>query len=209
MAKEGMISEKEALDVIYKQAKRLKQLASDILDVSRIESGSLPYSMKEINLYEILSTCVEAITPSVSSEVRVVTDFEEQGVEITGDSERLSQVFTNLLGNALKFTKKGKISVETHLVSPDRVAVMISDTGGGIPKEIMPRLFNKFVTRKVGDDEVHGTGLGLFISKSIVEAHGGKISAYNNETGGATFKVELPLKTEEQVEKHPPIALKL
>ncbi len=198
MAKDGMIDNKEALDVIYKQAIRLRQLANDILDVSRIESGTLPYCMKEINIHEILSNCVEAIVPNVNTAVSVVTDFDKQEVEMTGDGERLTQVFTNLLGNALKFTRKGKISAETRVVNPNSISVTISDTGGGIPKEILPRLFNKFVTKKVGEEEVHGTGLGLFISKSIVEAHGGKISAYNNDAGGATFKIELPLKANSQ-----------
>lgn len=205
MAKDGMISEKEALDVVYKHARRLRQLASDILDVSRIESGSLPYSMKEISIHDVIANCVEAIRPSLGSEVSAVTDFEGQDVRILGDGERLTQVFTNLLGNALKFTKKGRITVQTRTTNPDSIVVMISDTGGGIPKEILPRLFNKFVTKKVGDDEKHGTGLGLFISRSIVEAHGGKISAYNNETGGATFRIELPLRVGAQGAEQRPI----
>lgn len=208
MAKDGMIDSKEALDVIYKQAIRLRQLANDILDVSRIESGTLPYSMKEINIHEILANCVEAIKPSVSALVSVTTDFDSREVSMVGDGERLTQVFTNLLGNSLKFTKKGKIAVETRLTGPDGLAVMISDTGGGIPKEILPRLFNKFVTKKVGEDEVHGTGLGLFISRSIVEAHGGKISAYNNDTGGATFRIELPLNMDGKGARQRPMAVK-
>ncbi|NWG38128.1 HAMP domain-containing sensor histidine kinase [Nitrososphaera sp.] len=207
MARDGMIGEKEALDVIYKQAVRLRQLANDILDVSRIESGTLPYSMKELSIHEVLANCVEAIKPSVGAEVSVVTDFDSHDIEMIGDKERLTQVFTNLLGNALKFTKKGRIAVETRLAGPDSIVVKISDTGGGIPKEILPRLFNKFVTKKVGEDEAHGTGLGLFISRSIVEAHGGKISAYNNDTGGATFRIELPLRAGGQGKKQTPIAV--
>jgi signal transduction histidine kinase len=208
MARDGMIDNKEALDVIYKQAVRLRQLANDILDVSRIESGTLPYSMKEINIHEILANCVEAIRPSVNASVSVTTDFDSREVSMVGDGERLAQVFTNLLGNSLKFTKKGKIAVETRLTGPDSLAVTISDTGGGIPKEILPRLFNKFVTKKVGEDEAHGTGLGLFISRSIVDAHGGKMSAYNNDAGGATFKVELPLNMDGKGARQRPMAVK-
>jgi signal transduction histidine kinase len=208
MARDGMIDNKEALDIIYKQAVRLRQLANDILDVSRIESGTLPYAMKEINIHEILANCVEAIRPSVSASVSVITDFDSREVSMVGDGERLTQVFTNLLGNSLKFTKKGKIAVETRLTGPDGLAVMISDTGGGIPKEVLPRLFNKFVTKKVGEDEAHGTGLGLFISRSIVEAHGGKISAYNNDTGGATFRIELPLNMDGKGAKQWPMAVR-
>jgi len=208
MAREGMMGSKEALDVIYKQAVRLRQLATDVLDVSRIESGSLPYTMRKIDIQQVLANCVEAIKPNVSSAVSLATDFGKQQVEMVGDSERLTQVFTNLLGNALKFTKKGKISVEASIARPDTLVITISDTGGGIPKEILPKLFNKFVTKKVGDDVAHGTGLGLFISKSIVEAHGGRISAYNNETGGASFKIELPLNKDGEDVRPAPIAVR-
>jgi signal transduction histidine kinase len=198
MARDGMIGDKEALDVIYKQAKRLRQLANDILDVSRIESGTLPYSMKEISIHEVLTNCVEVVRASVTSAVSLVTDFDKGEVVMTGDTERLTQVFTNLLGNAVKFTKKGSIAVQTRAAGQDSIVITVSDTGSGIPKEILPRLFSKFATKKVGDDETHGTGLGLFISKSIVEAHGGRISAYNNDVGGATFRIELPLKADGQ-----------
>lgn len=204
MARDGIISSKEALDIIHRQAQRLQRLANDILDVSRIESGTLPYSMKKMDIHGALVSCVEAVRPSVAAGVSLETDFDSahEDMEIAGDRERLSQVFMNLLGNSVKFTKKGKITVASRLLlsppSADRgngtkkIEITISDTGGGIPADVLPHLFNKFVTKKVGDDVAHGTGLGLFISKAIVEAHGGRISAYNNDTGGATFKIELP-----------------
>jgi signal transduction histidine kinase len=195
MAKDGMVPSQQALDMIYKQALRLKQLANDILDVSRIESGTLPYSMKKIGIHEILMSCADAIRPSLDPAVSLIVNFdrENEEVEVMGDRERLNQVFMNILGNSLKFTKQGRIMIETRLnAAANTFEITISDTAGGIPAEILPNLFGKFVTKKVGENVSHGTGLGLFISKSIVTAHKGTISAYNNNIGGATFKIELP-----------------
>ncbi|WP_415280571.1 ATP-binding protein [Candidatus Nitrososphaera sp. FF02] len=195
MARDGLVQDKEALDIIYREAKRLQKLANDILDVSRIESGTLPYVMKDMGIHQTLQSCVEGIRPSVEAAgLSITTDFDKKHpeIELSGDSDRLTQVFMNLLGNSLKFTKKGGLSVGTRMNDASGYfEITISDTGGGIPAEILPRLFGKFVTKKVGENEAHGTGLGLFISRSIVEAHGGKISAYNGERG-ATFKIELP-----------------
>jgi signal transduction histidine kinase len=118
----------------------------------------------------------------------------EHDVEIELDADRISQVLTNILGNAAKFTEKGKIKIETSRASDDNslIEIRISDTGGGIPEEILPRLFEKFATKDVGDSAKHGIGLGLYISKAIVRAHNGKISAFNNSEGGATFVISLP-----------------
>jgi signal transduction histidine kinase len=206
MARDGMIQSKEALDVIYGQATRLKQLANDILDVSRIESGTLPYSMKKIGIHEVLSSCIEATRPSVdASRVSLVADLSEENeeVEAEADRERLTQVFMNILGNALKFTKKGRITVGTRLADNGMLDITFSDTGAGIPEEVLPKLFSKFVTKKVGEDVAHGTGLGLFICKAIVEAHGGRISAFNNSAGGATFRIELPVSRAERAAETP------
>lgn len=199
MARDGMVPKDQALDMVYKQALRLKQLANDILDVSRIESGTLPYSMKTVKIHDVLRACAEAAKPNVNPEVSLVTDFAaDSKIEITGDAERLTQVFMNVIGNAIKFTKQGRIAIETKMDTPTNFVVTISDTAGGIPPEVLPTLFGKFVTKKVGEGVSHGTGLGLFISRAIITAHKGNISAYNNDTGGATFKIELPVLGKEQ-----------
>jgi signal transduction histidine kinase len=197
MARDGLVPGKDALDIIYKEAKRLQKLANDILDVSRIESDTLPYTMKKVGIHETLVSCIEAMRPSVESaglSINAEFDKNYDEVELTGDKDRLTQVFMNLMSNSLKFTKKGGLTVGTRMNnSSGYFEITFNDTGGGIPADILPRLFGKFVTKKVGKDEAHGTGLGLFISKAIVTAHGGKISAYNNAKG-ATFKIELPAK---------------
>jgi signal transduction histidine kinase len=197
MARQGKIPMKMAMDVIYKQAERLKQLANDILDVSKIESGSMSYNMQKVGIHEVLLNCLVASSSTVDSkEVRINAKIDEDNkdVEIVADKDRLTQVFSNILGNAVKFTKKGSINVETHLDrGSDKFEITFSDTGGGIPQEILPRLFSKFASKSLADSSSHGTGLGLFISKAIVNAHGGEIIGYNNNIGGATFKIELPV----------------
>jgi signal transduction histidine kinase len=107
----------------------------------------------------------------------------------------MTQVLSNIIGNAIKFTKKGNIKVDCRaFVDKNKVEIRVSDTGPGIPEEVLPNLFGKFVTRSVGEIDGHGgTGLGLFISKAIVTAHRGEIYAYNNTTGGATFTIILPI----------------
>jgi signal transduction histidine kinase len=104
------------------------------------------------------------------------------------------QVLSNVIGNAVKFTEKGSIRIEcrAHLTK-NKVEIKVNDTGAGISELVLPNLFGKFVTKSVGETNGHGTGLGLFISKAIVTAHKGKINAYNNATGGATFTIVLPI----------------
>jgi signal transduction histidine kinase len=116
----------------------------------------------------------------------------EHDVEIELDADRMAQVLTNILGNAAKFTKEGKIRIEAYQPSEKGlIEIRISDTGGGIPEEMLPRLFEKFATKDVGDSAKHGTGLGLYISKAIVKAHNGEVTAFNNSKGGATFVISL------------------
>jgi signal transduction histidine kinase len=131
-------------------------------------------------------------------DVRIL--FESKGnIFVQGDRERLTQVISNVVGNSLKFTKTGNISIGSEK-KDSQVIVSIKDTGSGIDPEILPRLFTKFVTKS---DK--GTGLGLFISKSIVEAHGGRIWAKNNENNidgnkGATFTIILPITKQGEAE---------
>lgn len=196
-AREGKVPMQTAIDVICTQAERLRRLANDILDVSRIESGTMSYNMQKVGIHEVLQNCLVASSSTISSkevEINTKLDEENNDLEIVADKDRLTQVFSNILSNAAKFTKKGSINVETHVdKGTEKMEISISDTGGGIPKEILPRLFGKFATKSMPMDGTNGTGLGLFISRAIVNAHGGEILGYNNNIGGATFKVVLPV----------------
>ena len=203
LARKGHISQEEAWDGVLKEARRLQQLANDILDVSRIESGNLIYHIEKVRMNDVILDVVNAIRLSMENSVVLDTRLDAD-MEIMADRRRLIQVLTNILGNALKFTKKGYVRVETSFLPVEnQIQLKIVDTGVGIPDEIMPKLFNKFVTKNIGEENKQGTGLGLFISKSIIDAHNGKIYAYNNEMGGATFVITLPIRVNQEVIQAP------
>ncbi|AIC14759.1 sensor histidine kinase [Nitrososphaera viennensis] len=199
LALNGMADKDEALKVIDRQAKRLQKLSSDILDVSRIESGNLSYAIEKVQINEAVLEAANSQKLS-SQNVEMQTRFATPpGMTIEADRSRIMQVLTNIIGNAAKFTKQGFIRIETrYFAELNRLDIIISDTGPGIPAEILPNLFGKFVTKNAGSENYYGTGLGLFISKAIVAAHNGRISARNGEAGGAVFEISLPIT---QVEK--------
>jgi signal transduction histidine kinase len=197
LAKKKIMSEELAWDGVLREARRLQQLANDILDVSRIESGSLRYDIRKDKINELLYSLVDATRIDLPKEIdlRFSHEESESALEIEFDRSRITQLVTNLIANAAKFTEKGTITVRSHVViQENQFEILVSDTGKGISEEILPILFEKFATKGHGNVQNNkGTGLGLYISKAIVEAHGGNIFAYNNDNGGATFVVRLPL----------------
>jgi len=191
--REGMI------DAIARNAARLQRLTNDILDVTRIETQSLKLNKERINLNEIISDIIEDYRNEIeksNKDIKLLNEPQDQIIEVEADKNRLTQVISNLLNNAIKFTKEGTIRV-TEEVNDSKALVSIKDTGQGIDPEIFPRLYSKFAAKSET-----GTGLGLFISRSIVEAHGGKIWAENNidydGKKGATFTFSIPLSKLEQ-----------
>jgi signal transduction histidine kinase len=204
LALKGLIDKDEALKIIDIESQRFIQLANDILDVTRIEGGALTYQIQKVRLVDIIGRIVSSakISSNLSNEttIELVTDEQSKGIEVDADINRLSQVFMNIIGNAVKFTRKGKIkiSISAH-PAQNEIEISVVDSGGGIPKDILPHLFGKFVTRSVKGGTEHGTGLGLFISKAIVLAHGGRIYGSNNSEGGATFTIFLPIKATKNI----------
>lgn len=188
-----------ALDVIYMQALKLKQVAYNILDATKLESQSLAYNLQKIRIHEVLLDSMVAAAGTVDkNKVSLLPriDKKYRDIEILADKSRIEQVFTNLLANAIKFTKEGNITAETHVHQDSNyVEILIVDTGTGIPETVLPKLFQKFGTLNAHNDNVNGMGLGLFISKAIVVAHGGEISATNNKDKGATIRILLPIKS--------------
>ena len=189
----------EMIQAIYRNAKRLQRLTNDILDVTKIESKTFKLNKTHFSLNDLLSSVVDEYKENIDKaniNVRLLhNETDNEFFLIEADRQRITQVVSNLLDNAIKFTKgKGEdVEViakrESKKVDREIVVVNIKDTGSGIDTEILPKLFTKFVTKSET-----GTGLGLFICKSIVEAHGGKIWAENNTDGkGATFNFSLPL----------------
>lgn len=185
----------QLLEVIMRNARRLQRLSGDILDVSKIESSSLKLSKSPMELNEVIQTVINDFENGSKLErnKNVKIFFQpKDSIIVYVDKDRIFQVLSNLLNNALKFTKHGTVMININLDDRENnkaVKVTIQDTGIGITQELMPNLFSKFVT-----SSYNGTGLGLFISKGIIEAHGGRIWAENNSNGvGASFSFSLPI----------------
>jgi signal transduction histidine kinase len=179
------------LDIIRRNTDKLGRLAEDILDVTRIESDTLKLTIERINLYDLISNTVEEYRKNIQfiyPDLIINYESAVQNINVNGDKLRLGQVLFILLDNAGKFTKSGSILVTSQTKS-NTVQVMVKDNGPGIDPEILPQLFTKFVTKSD-----RGTGLGLFIARSIIEAHGGIIWAENSvQHQGAVFLITLPL----------------
>jgi signal transduction histidine kinase len=181
-------SREEAIKAVTRNALRLERLTQDILDVSRIEGRALELNKEKFNISEVMLAALDDARRQVANgDIK----FAYQGPDdiiVEADKARIAQVISNLLNNAIKFTKKGAIVL--NVAQKDGEAtITVSDTGSGIHPEMVPRLFTKFASKSQT-----GTGLGLFISKSIVEAHGGRISGENKGEGkGATFSFTVPL----------------
>ncbi|HET8794546.1 MAG TPA: HAMP domain-containing sensor histidine kinase, partial [Nitrososphaeraceae archaeon] len=199
---------KQYLDIIFRNSKRLKQITDDLLDVAKIETGSFFLNKEKFSLREMIIDILkeyEQIKIQYQKNLKLIYESSDNDnqIIIEADRKRLCQAIRNLLNNAIHFTNEGSITVivkerkKNDIIDDkiDEILVSIKDTGTGIHREILPKLFTKFSTKSLKD----GTGLGLFISKSIIEVHGGKIWATNNneedkEDLGSTFTFSLPVK---------------
>ena len=197
LAEKGLMDKEAAWKLIETEAKKLADMASDILDAGRIESGSFSYKMKPTSMKQILESATSGSPKlfNTSGAVAIVKDFDSD-CKLMGDQTRLSQAFLNIVSNAVKFAGTMPITLRTRNdVERGAVEVKVIDSGAGIDPDVLPILFNKFVTKTEANQR--GAGLGLYIARSIIESHGGKISAENNKEGaGATFTVVLPLLKE-------------
>jgi two-component system sensor histidine kinase VicK len=195
----------EVVEVISRNAVRLQRLSTNILDATRIESQTLKLEKERFNIRDLIPTIIEdykeRIKGSTNDKVELIynDNLNNNSIVVEADKERIIQVISNLLSNSIQFTNEGYISLNI-VADNDRkeVIVTVKDTGIGINPEILPRLFSKFVTRSQ-----RGTGLGLFISKNIIESHGGKIWAKNNviDGRGTIFGFTLPLETKNRIEE--------
>lgn len=192
---------KQYLDRLTRNADRLYTLTSDLLDATRIDIGILNLNNVDFNLTDTIREVADEISKKLylvnknadvdKIEPNIQLPLPSHPIVVHADKDRIAQVLYNLLDNAIRFTKSGTITVSTRLCSGNLVKVSVKDNGKGIDPEIHPKLFRKFATKSD-----RGVGLGLFISKSIVEAQGGSILGKNNKDGsGATFSFTLPLVT--------------
>jgi signal transduction histidine kinase len=199
---------KDLLDVVVRNAKKLRQLTEDVLDVTRIESKSFQLNKEEIDIENLAMHVLKDYQISTNNKIKLELisgqDSEynsgknlSKSGQVNADRYRIQQVLSNLVDNAVKYTPEGgtiSISVNRNDFKASKdgmVTIRVKDTGSGIDLKMMPRLFTKFAS----SNTITGMGLGLYISKSIVEAHGGDIWAENNEQGesGATFSFRIPL----------------
>ena len=207
LAKAGDIDQDEAWDGVTELAHKLQDLANDVLDVSRIESNRLVLHKEKIKINDSIDSTARVLKLNLRSSVRIEEKLDEN-VEIFADRVRLEQVIRNLLVNAIKFTSEGVIRIETHVNQEEQnLQVIVSDSGTGIPKEILSKIFEKFVTKGHGVENQMGTGLGLYLCKGIIEAHGGSITAKNGKKSGAIFSFSIPI-VPKKLEKTKEIARK-
>ena len=190
----GPEKDKSSVDGIQRNALRLKLLSNNLLDLTKIESNALVIAKERFDLSYLILSVVEDFKNQIKgmySDQPLKVSFANQGpLFIQADKERVTQIVTNIIRNALKFTENGTISIALKK-GKNEVTISVKDSGQGIDPDVMPHLFSKFMTRNHNS----GTGIGLYISKNIVEAHGGKIWGRNNSNGkGATFSFTLPVK---------------
>ena len=206
--------EREYMGVIIRNAKRLQRLTENILDVTKIDNHSLELQKERFNLNDLISSVAEDYMKQIkNSDLRLTCRFEEkreddknETIFVHADKSRLTQVISNLLSNAIKFTREGTICIdvekkirekEKNCPKQEEAIISIRDTGMGIDSQLLDRIFSKFTTKS--KKEAEGTGLGLFISKSIVEAHDCTIHAKNNPDGiGTTFTFTLPIRNKNE-----------
>ena len=186
----------QAAEVIYDEAGRMHRMALDLLDLARLEAGTADLKMSPVDMKALLNGVMEKFTPMAArSEVNLKLELASDLPTFMGDGDRLAQVFTNLVDNALKFTPRNGTVTLRALQDKGEVQVSVSDTGRGIPAKAIPHIFDRFYqadSSRAGGEK-HGAGLGLAIVQEIVTAHGGRISVRSAEGRGTAFIVHLPL----------------
>lgn len=182
-----------SLQHIKQNCARLGRFVNAMLDLAKIERGKMEIHPRDVALADVVEEVSLFFAPQVEErKVRLVRRLPAELPSVFADPDALHQIFSNLIGNALKFTPaNGQIEISAEEVHPHTVRVQVSDTGPGIPKEMMPRLFGKFQQAK-DRPRAGGTGLGLAICKALIELHGGKIGAVSRMGRGSTFYFTLP-----------------
>jgi len=187
---------KQAAQIIYTESARMHRMALDLLDLARLEAGTADLKMSAVDVGALLRGIVEKFTPQAAKAgVNFQVNVPDNLPVLTADGDRLAQVFTNLVDNALKFTPaNGQVTLSAKKAGAE-MELSVADTGMGVESEALPRLFDRFYqadSSRAGGEK-HGAGLGLAIVQEIVQAHGGKIGVRSQVGHGTTFTIQLPL----------------
>lgn len=197
---EGALEDKETatkfLSVINSEADRMTRLVKDLLQLSRLDNNQMKWNITKFSLEKLVRDCIQKLEISANEKDQTIECYKIGDVEdVEADRDRIEQVLINMLSNAMKYTPKGgKISIYVGKMYSS-VYVKVKDSGIGIPKEDLPRIFERFYrTDKARSREMGGTGLGLAIAKEIIEAHNGEISVTSDIGKGTEFTIKLPVK---------------
>jgi signal transduction histidine kinase len=197
-AERGIVADKEAWSSIISGTRRLVGVANSILDVEKIESGNFAYDMKPVSVKRLLDDVVGASgMVNNDSDIKVNIDMDPGGdIMITGDRKRLLQAFAGIINNSIRFTKRGTITIQARAEhETGRITVNITDNGQSFPDDVLSVLFEKYAT--ITRENERGTGLGLYITRTVIEAHGGTISANNaGANKGVIFEISMPMQAQ-------------
>ncbi len=186
--------QKEYLDTVKRNADRLTRLINNVLDFQKLKAGRMEFKMEEGNINELLEEVAKQMSPLIKNKgLKLTLSLSKDLPKITFDSDRIIQVLTNLVNNAIKFADKGSITITSKKLK-NAIYVSVADTGIGIKKEDMSKLFQSFSQVATEKEKMRGgTGLGLAISKRIIQEHGGKIQVQSEYGKGSTFSFLLPV----------------
>lgn len=190
-------SRAEVVDMILGETRRLTNMATDFLDLSRLESGRIQYQYQPVDLAPLLNACAQLVSPGAEEAGMMISCEVPEGLpSLRGDYDKIKQVMINLLSNAIKYNRPGgEVRLRVTEVT-DKIVIRIQDTGIGIPEESLPHLFEKFYRVPGSEGKTTGAGLGLTICKRIIEDHGGQITVRSKVGVGTTFEFYLPIQHE-------------
>jgi signal transduction histidine kinase len=196
----GPLTEKQIhyLTRVRSNTQHLAGLINDLLDLAKIESGRIEVKSSRVSLSGLVHEVVEALRPVAAEKVIALeATIREPSILVWADRDKINQVLTNLIGNAIKFTPtQGRVTVSASRNGHESVQVSVSDTGPGVPPDEKEKIFARFYrVAEVNGENSKGTGLGLAISKALVELHGGKIWVESEASRGSTFSFTLPVSS--------------
>jgi len=200
---DGAIDDREVasefLGIINSEADRMTLLAKDLLELSSFDNKQMKLNFEDVNLYEIINKCIRQTEIPAGKKRQTISFADPDGSFVmSADPDRMNQVVTNILSNAVKYSPEGAHISLTALTAEESFELSITDTGMGIPKADLPRIFERFYrVDKARSRALGGTGLGLAIAKEIVEAHGGRISASSKVGHGTTMRISFPVPPSE------------